>query len=212
MQSSSRCASLVRQRHTSRAEMTTDQDLPMDGQSVTALFTAKGSDVTPNKDRGVIKVFCCQAFKCLFGSNLTASCQTRHSSKMGSLSPKIVKRRGHAGDQPMIGDKVTVHYTGRLLNGKKFDCTQDGKDPISFNAGKGKPIRHYCQSSVFHFNVLYRLQVKVSPLFRAQDKFSKPGMLGFYPWREEKHPYSCVRQSTLTVLLAIQTKSPPGLQ
>lgn len=38
-----------------RAEMTTDQDLPMDHQS--ALFAAKGIDVTTNKDQGVIKVF-----------------------------------------------------------------------------------------------------------------------------------------------------------
>lgn len=40
-----------------RAEMTTDQDLPMDHQSATALFAAKGIDVTTNKDQGVIKVF-----------------------------------------------------------------------------------------------------------------------------------------------------------
>lgn len=38
------------------AEMTTDQDLPMDGQCATAVFAAKGTDVTPNKDQGVIKV------------------------------------------------------------------------------------------------------------------------------------------------------------
>lgn len=37
--------------------MTTDQDLPMDGQSATAAFAAKGIDVTANKDQGVIKVF-----------------------------------------------------------------------------------------------------------------------------------------------------------
>ncbi len=39
------------------AEMTTDQDLPLDGQSATALFAAKGVDLTTNKDQGVIKVF-----------------------------------------------------------------------------------------------------------------------------------------------------------
>ncbi|CAG06937.1 unnamed protein product [Tetraodon nigroviridis] len=88
--------------------MTTDQDLPMDVQSATALFTAKGIDVTPNKDQGVIK---------------------------------IVKRAGHAGDQPMIGDRVTVHYTGRLLNGKKFDCTQDCREPFSFNVYKGQVLK-----------------------------------------------------------------------
>lgn len=82
MQSSSRRASLVLQRHTPRAEMTTDQALPMDGQSATALFAAKGIDVTPNKDQGVIKVFGRQAFKCVFCTNLAASCKTWRSIKM----------------------------------------------------------------------------------------------------------------------------------
>lgn len=35
--------------------MTTDPFLPMDDHSA-AVFTAKGIDVTPNKDQGVIKV------------------------------------------------------------------------------------------------------------------------------------------------------------
>lgn len=42
--------------------MTTDQDLPMDGQSATAVFGARGIDVTPNKDQGVIKVLIVIAF------------------------------------------------------------------------------------------------------------------------------------------------------
>lgn len=46
--------------------MTTDQELPLDGQSTTALFTAKGIDVTPNKDQGVIKVLYSQTLKCSF--------------------------------------------------------------------------------------------------------------------------------------------------
>lgn len=45
------------------SEMTTDQDLPMDGQSATAVFAAKGIDVTTNKDHGVIKVFIIDALK-----------------------------------------------------------------------------------------------------------------------------------------------------
>lgn len=36
--------------------MTTDQDLPLGGQSAAAVFAARGVDVTPSKDRGVIKV------------------------------------------------------------------------------------------------------------------------------------------------------------
>lgn len=54
----------------------------------------------------------------------------------------------------MIGDRVTVHYTGRLLNGKKFDCTQDCREPFSFNVYKGKHIRHCCQSFISHLNVV----------------------------------------------------------
>lgn len=88
--------------------MTTDQDLPMDGQAATAVFAAKGTDVTPDKDQGVIKV---------------------------------VKRKGLDGDRPMIGDRVTVHYTGKLLNGKRFDCSRERKEPFCFNVGKGQVLK-----------------------------------------------------------------------
>ncbi|KAK2862043.1 hypothetical protein Q5P01_001576 [Channa striata] len=88
--------------------MTTDQDLPMDAQAATAVFAAKGIDVTPSKDQGVIKV---------------------------------VKRPGLDGDRPMIGDRVTIHYTGKLLSGKKFDCSRDRKEPFSFHVGKGQVLK-----------------------------------------------------------------------
>uniref|UniRef100_A0A1A8EYJ8 peptidylprolyl isomerase n=1 Tax=Nothobranchius korthausae TaxID=1143690 RepID=A0A1A8EYJ8_9TELE len=89
--------------------MTTDRFLDMDDQSAAAaVFTAKGIDVTPNKDQGVIKV---------------------------------VKRQGDNGDRPMIGDKVTLHYTGKLLSGKKFDCSRQRKEPFCFNVGKGQVLK-----------------------------------------------------------------------
>lgn len=50
---------------------------------------------------------------------------------------QVVKRKGTEGQRPMIGDKVFVHYTGKLLNGKKFDSSIDRKEPFSFNVGKG---------------------------------------------------------------------------
>uniref|UniRef100_A0A8B9L8B6 peptidylprolyl isomerase n=1 Tax=Astyanax mexicanus TaxID=7994 RepID=A0A8B9L8B6_ASTMX len=58
-----------------------------------------------------------------------------------TASPQIVKRHGTEGERPMIGDRVYVHYTGKLLNGKKFDSSYDRKEPFVFNVGKGQVIR-----------------------------------------------------------------------
>ncbi|KAL4645833.1 peptidyl-prolyl cis-trans isomerase FKBP5-like [Arapaima gigas] len=54
---------------------------------------------------------------------------------------KVVKRQGVDAEMPMIGDKVYVHYTGKLLNGKKFDSSLDRKEPFSFSLGKGQVIK-----------------------------------------------------------------------
>lgn len=45
------------------------------------------------------------------------------------------------GAQLKAGDMVTVHYTGLLTNGVKFDSSHDRNDPISFALGQGKVIK-----------------------------------------------------------------------
>jgi FKBP-type peptidyl-prolyl cis-trans isomerase len=45
------------------------------------------------------------------------------------------------GRQAQVGDTATVHYTGWLQNGTKFDSSVDRKQPFSFRVGAGQVIK-----------------------------------------------------------------------
>lgn len=46
-----------------------------------------------------------------------------------------------AGAEATAGQEVTVHYTGWLAGGQKFDSSKDRDDPFVFSLGKGQVIK-----------------------------------------------------------------------
>ena len=59
----------------------------------------------------------------------------------------LITRKG-TGAQAKVGDTVSVHYTGTLTDGTKFDSSRDRGEPIEFPLGQGRVIKGWDEGIV----------------------------------------------------------------
>lgn len=73
------------------------------------------------------------------------------------------------GTEAKTGQKVSVHYTGWLTNGKKFDSSVDRGQPFSFNLGANEVIKGW-DAGVAGMKVGGKRQLRIPPELAYGDR------------------------------------------
>jgi len=99
----------------------------------------------------------------------TAPAPTSTSSSVPASAPQtfpegltVVDTVVGTGTAAKTGDHVTVHYTGWLADGTKFDSSVDKGQPFEFDLGAGRVIKGW-DEGVVGMKVGGKLKLTISP-------------------------------------------------
>ena len=80
------------------------------------------------------------------------------------------------GEKPQYGQTVSVHYSGYLVDGTKFDSSYDKNKPIEFSLGKGEMIKGFDEG----FSLL-NVGSKAKFIIPSELGYGSGGRRGFIP-------------------------------
>jgi len=84
-------------------------------------------------------LFCSLISFNLLADNAPTTTTCKKEKDVKTLVKKDLKKG--TGEEAKAGSAVTVHYTGCLTNGTKFDSSLDHGSPFTFNLGQGQVIK-----------------------------------------------------------------------